>query len=83
MIPLSWHVYAGNFQIVKLLLDSGAEINMEFDLNEEKTKATVMDVSSALNKSTKDNNAAPDDFVKTHELLISRGGKTYSELNEL
>lgn len=77
MNPLSWHVYSGNDEIVKLLLDNGADINMEFDLNEEKQKATVMDVSLLLMESS------PEYFGKTHELLISSGGKRFDELNEI
>jgi hypothetical protein len=83
MTPLSWHVYAGSYETVKLLLDNGAEVNMVFDLDETRKQVTVRDISSQLAKS-KDDNEEPDPsdvFVKTHELLISREAKIYSELN--
>ncbi len=77
MTPLAWHVYAGNLDIVRLLLDNGADINLEFDLDESGKKGTVMNVSTMLNKSKDPQNNKDDPFVKVHELLIERGGKTY------
>ena len=29
MTPLSWHAYGGNYEIVQLLLENGADINAQ------------------------------------------------------
>ena len=76
---MSWHVYAGNFKIVELLLDNGADINMVFDLDDKGRKATVLDIAFLL-ASKKDGNNVSNDFVKILDLLSKRGGKRYSEL---
>ena len=81
MTPLSWHVFAGNFDIVRLLVDNGAQINLDFDLDESGKKATVMDVSTLLTDSKDSQTDKDDPFVKVHELLINRGGKKYEELS--
>ncbi len=84
MVPLAWHVYSGNYDIVKLLLDNGAEINLDFDLDESGRKGTALDVSTLLTKN-KDEQVGGRDalFVRVHKLLIERGGKAFNELNEL
>jgi len=79
MMPLAWHAYGGNHKIVRLLLDNGADVNLDFDLD-AKRKATVTDVLEILVVKQKDPDAPPDEFETTHELLLSRGGKKYSEL---
>ena len=35
MMPLSWHTWGGNVDIVRLLLDEGADINADFDFSIE------------------------------------------------
>ena len=82
MTPLSWHVYSGNLEIVRLLLDNGAEINLDFDLDESGKKGTVMNVSTMLTEKDpqQNSNGKDDPFLKIHQLLIQRGGKTYEEL---
>jgi hypothetical protein len=79
MMPLHWHVYGGNYDIIKLLLDNGADVNADVDHNVNE-KATPVDLS-ALHVKSKDPNAEPDNYVRSHELLISKGGKKYSELS--
>lgn len=81
MSPMSWHVYSGNYKIVELLLDSGADINMVFDLDPTGRKATVMDVAFLLARK-KDGEKVSDAFVKTLDLLTRRGGKRYGELTK-
>ena len=52
MHPLSWHVFAGNHDIVKLLLDAGANINDDFDLHPPsapvQTIVTALDIAEKL-----------------------------------
>lgn len=81
MAPLSWHVYSANIEIVRLLLDNGAEINLDFDLDESGKKGTVLDVSNLLTKSKDLKKDSEDRFVMVHKVLVERGGKTYSSLN--
>ena len=35
MMPLSWHIWGGNVDIIRLLLDAGADINADFDFSME------------------------------------------------
>ena len=52
MTPLSWHTYAGNYDIIKLLLDAGANINTDFDLHPPsapvQTIVTALDIAEKL-----------------------------------
>jgi len=52
MHPLSWNVYAGNHDIVELLLDAGAGINDDFDLYPPnaplQTIVTALDIAERL-----------------------------------
>jgi ankyrin repeat protein len=76
MTPLSWHVYGGNYDIVKLLISHGAEINADFDDSlESSLKITATDIASNLWR--KDES---DDFTRTLDLLISKGGKKYADM---
>ena len=83
MHPLSWNVYAGHYESVKVLLDGGADINLDFDdMGENPNKVTVLDVSTRLVKADKakgDDNKE-DRFDITHQLLINRGAKLYDEV---
>ena len=80
MVPLAWHVYSGNFDIVQLLLDNGAHINLDFDLDESGRKGTVLDVSTMLTNSREGQDGKDDPILRVHELLIKRGGKKYKDL---
>ena len=52
MTPLSWHTYAGNYDIIELLLDAGANINTDFDLHPPsapvQTIVTALDIAEKL-----------------------------------
>lgn len=52
MTPLSWHTYAGNYDIVELLLDAEADINKDFDLHPPsapvQTIVTALDIAEKL-----------------------------------
>lgn len=87
MMPLSWHAWGGNVEIIQLLLDNGAEINADFDYTYESingAKVTATDVVAIIIGSSKkdddDNTAETKLFFRSYELLRSRGGKTYEEL---
>jgi len=98
MTPLSWHTWAGNLEIIKLLLENGAAINDDFDhrapTSDSVTKITVMDVISitlqssrdALSSSPEDNKGDLDSattvFQQTYDFLRSRGALTWNELSE-
>ena len=81
MHPLSWNVYGGHYEIVKLLLDHGAEINLDFDLSANSDeKVTVLDIAEKMTGGKKDSRK-PDNFELTYRLLLERRGKTYKELH--
>jgi len=52
MHPLSWQVYAGNYDIVEVLLDAGARVNDDFDLYPPnapvQTIVTALDIAAKL-----------------------------------
>lgn len=80
MMPLSWHAWGGNVDIITLLLDAGAEINADFDFSlESGAKVTATDIAAQFIAS-RDPNGERDSFVDTYELLTQRGGKKYEEL---
>mmetsp|Transcript_19572 Transcript_19572/g.26871 ORF Transcript_19572/g.26871 Transcript_19572/m.26871 type:complete len:224 (-) Transcript_19572:153-824(-) len=82
MHPLSWNVYGGHYEIVRLLLDGGARVNDDFDLSPTSDeKVTVMDISGQLLQNMKiDPNDADDRFALTHRLLLKKGGKKFVDL---
>lgn len=76
MTPLSWHVYGGNYDIVSLLISHGAEINADFDKSVESSeKITATDIASNFGRKNES-----DDFTKTLDLLISKGGRKYADM---
>mmetsp|Transcript_8714 Transcript_8714/g.12386 ORF Transcript_8714/g.12386 Transcript_8714/m.12386 type:complete len:275 (+) Transcript_8714:30-854(+) len=88
MMPLSWHVWAGDIDIVKLLLDNGADINADFDFSHETdSKVTVTDISDLIidgrdpNHATQEEPKDEDDPFALHQLLLDLGGKTYQQLH--
>jgi len=86
MHPLSWNVYRGNYENVKVLLDGGANVNLDFDdMGEEQRKVTVLDISTRLVKGTKAKGEedVPDKFDITHQYLLTRGAKHYMEIEML
>lgn len=79
MTPLSWHAFGGNHEIVKLLLDNGANVNADFDhAIGSDIKITATDVASNLVAQIGEDGS--DDFKKTLLFLLQKGGKKYAEL---
>mmetsp|Transcript_22918 Transcript_22918/g.34938 ORF Transcript_22918/g.34938 Transcript_22918/m.34938 type:complete len:179 (-) Transcript_22918:319-855(-) len=79
MTPLSWHAFGGNHEIVKLLLDHGADVNAVFDhAVGSDIKITATDVASNLVAQIGEDGS--DDFKKTLQFLLQKGGKKYAEL---
>mmetsp|Transcript_19979 Transcript_19979/g.20295 ORF Transcript_19979/g.20295 Transcript_19979/m.20295 type:complete len:82 (-) Transcript_19979:405-650(-) len=81
MHPLSWNVYGGHFENVVLLLEAGAEINADFDYivgaDAEKKKVTVLDIAEQVVDDGRDG------FQQTYELLVSKGGKKWVDLDKV
>lgn len=76
MTPLSWHAYGGNYEIVELLLNNGAEVNANFDFSvDSPVKLTATDIAMNISKEGESNH-----FTKTLDLLVSKGGKKFMEL---
>ena len=102
MTPLSWHTYAGNYDIVELLLDAGATINDDFDLYPPnapvQTIVTALDIAEKLSgvedmaesvekeetdkSSNGEGNDPRDRFKLTYDLLKSRGGKKWEDIDK-
>jgi len=85
MMPLSWHAWGGNVDIIQLLLDNGAEINADFDYSSgSNARVTATDIVSMVvgSSSGEEDDSTPETklFFLSYELLRSRGGKTYEEL---
>eukprot|EP00592_Proboscia_alata_P003169 CAMPEP_0194374882 /NCGR_PEP_ID=MMETSP0174-20130528/23354_1 /TAXON_ID=216777 /ORGANISM="Proboscia alata, Strain PI-D3" /LENGTH=176 /DNA_ID=CAMNT_0039154747 /DNA_START=150 /DNA_END=680 /DNA_ORIENTATION=- len=81
MHPLSWNVYGGHFENVVLLLEGGAEINADFDYivgaDAETKKVTVLDIAEQVVDDGRDG------FQQTYELLVSKGGKKWVDLDKV
>jgi ankyrin repeat protein len=79
MHPLSWNVYGGHVENVKLLLEHGADVNADFDsMSKDKNPVTAMDIALQLQKVE----AEDTRFEKVQKVLEKFGGKTISQLEE-
>jgi len=81
MHPLSWNVYGGHIDTASVLLQYGADVNLDFDsMIDSKTKVTVLDIVNQIiinSGSTRDDN--DQRFTRMKELLLRYGAKTYLE----
>ena len=89
MHPLSWNVYGGHYDNIQLLLEYGADVNLDFDgmgssssskeSDDEKNDiaVTALDIAIALTKNEKD---VDERFVKIEQLLRKHGGMTIEEV---
>ena len=79
MHPLSWNVYAGHLENIQLLLEHGADVNMDFDsMTQPPTPVTVLDVLYDLQKAEQGDQR----FVEMEALLKKNGAKTMKELQQ-
>lgn len=77
MHPLSWNVYGGHVDNVKLLLENGANVNADFDSMVDKAESvTVTDVALKLAEVEEGDQR----FKTMVSLLRKYGGKTMEEI---
>lgn len=92
MHPLSWNVYGGHATNVKLLLDYGADPNLDVDHTMDEgseARETVLDIVQrilgAFDENYRDNDRNNEDaryaaFREIQQLLLKHGAKNYAEL---
>jgi ankyrin repeat protein len=79
MHPLSWNVYGGHLANIELLLDAGADVNLDFDSMVSEGKAvTSLDVLLQLLKNEK----GDERFAPIEKVLRKHGAKTMNEVLE-
>jgi hypothetical protein len=77
MHPLSWNVYGGHLENIRLLLEAGANVNMDFDsMGPDGAPTTVLDVLLQLQS----NEQGDERFIQMEPLLRQHGAKTIEEL---
>jgi hypothetical protein len=82
MHPLSWNVYGGHVESVKLLLQAGAHVNADVDSGDGSgTKITVLDTcTNFLESNPGEDDPHVERFRQVHKLLLQYGAKKYAEL---
>lgn len=88
MTPLSWNVYGKHLPNIKLLLEAGADVNLDFDYidNGKKVVVTVLDLLYIV-ESFPDGDAKSDEtdnhMDRTHfevrDMLLQYGAKRYQD----
>ena len=79
MHPLSWNVYGGHLMNIKLLLDHGADVNLDFDsMKGDGMAVTSLDVLLELVQNEK----GDDRFVKIEGVFQKYGAKTMNQLRK-
>ena len=77
MHPLSWNVFGGHVENVRVLLENGADVNVDFDSMVDKEQSvTATDVALQL-ADVEDGDIR---FEKMLSLLRKHGGKTMEEI---
>lgn len=91
MTPLSWNVYGRHMANVRLLLESGANVNLDFDYmdNGKKVVVTVLDLLYIIEpfhddgaNREKGNDATAEDRMHydIRDLLLQYGAKRYQDI---
>jgi len=83
MHPLSWHVNGANVDIVKLLLEGGADVNAPFLHNYSKERqetVTSLDIIDLFINQAKVPPPENDPLMVLRHLLLQGGAKKYKEL---
>lgn len=81
MHPLSWNVYGGHYENIKLLLEYGAQVNADVDSGDGSI-ITVLDVNKKFLEANSNGEADPhrERFERVQRLLLENGAKSYEEL---
>jgi hypothetical protein len=85
MHPLSWNLYGGHAENIELLLEYGADVNMDFDSMKREAGADSTDsavTSMDVLKELLQNEAGDDRFVRIEKVLKRYGAKTMAELRK-
>jgi hypothetical protein len=79
MHPLSWNVYGGHLENIRLLLQHGADVDLDFDsmVGSPPQPVTSFDVLLQLQQAEK----GDERFLKIEELLKKYGARTMEEVN--
>lgn len=82
MHPLSWNVYGGHHEIVRLLLKHGANLNDDIDsMYDQGGKITVLDLAEQLLDAWKEEpDGGPTPIQLTYDIIVANGGKKYQDL---
>jgi hypothetical protein len=79
MHPLSWNVYGGHLENIKLLLEHGADVNLDFDsMGQTPKPVTVLDMLYDLQQAEEGDQR----FMDMEALLKNHGAKTMKELRQ-
>lgn len=79
MHPLSWNIYGGHYENVKLLLEHGAHVNADVD-DGKGNAITVLDANSKFLGG--EPGPYTEQAEKIQKLLLEYGAKAYVELQE-
>jgi ankyrin repeat protein len=85
MHPLSWNVYGGHVENIELLLEYGADVNLDFDSMKRDSSDDGGDsavTSFDVLKELLVNEAGDDRFERIEAVLRRYGAKTMAELRE-
>jgi ankyrin repeat protein len=77
MHPLSWNVYGGHIENIRLLLKHGADVNLDFDsMGQPPEPVNALDVLLELQRAEQGDQR----FMKMEKLLRDYGAMTVKEM---
>jgi len=84
MHPLSWSTYYGRYELITLLLESGADVNADFDIGKTESgaaeAATVLDVVEQILMTLDDEGDEKERFLQTRNVLVKAGAKRHASI---